>query len=99
MIQPLCFFLLSLSLNWFRLNSVSAEKCLLFLFPEGWVIFIEFFENSHDDGFSHVLGTVIYLVTVKERVQCIQLPVIEHNSIPVGPLQMIFFGPSSPQNQ
>lgn len=97
--QPLYFFLLSLSLKWFRLDSVSTEKCLLFLFPEGWVIFIEFFENGCDDSLSHILGSVIDLVFVKERIQRIQLPVIEHDGIPVCPFQMTLFGLSSPQNQ
>jgi hypothetical protein len=87
------------NLNSFRRDSASAEQGLLFLFPEGGIILIEFFQNGGDDGFSHVLGPVIDLVAVKERVQCIQLPVIEHDGVPVGPLQLTFFGLSSPQNQ
>jgi hypothetical protein len=80
-------------------GSISAEKGLLFLFPESGIIFVKFFENGCDDSLSHIFGSVIDLVFVKERIQRIQLPVIEHDGIPVGPFQMTLFDLSSPQNQ
>ncbi len=80
-------------------DSVFTKKRLLFLLPESGIIFIEFFKNGCDDGFPHILGPVVYLVAVKKRVECIQLPIIEHDGIPIGPFQMIFFSLSSPQNQ
>lgn len=78
------FFFLLFMLNLYGENSAFTKQCLLFLLPESGVILIEFFENGSDDGFPHVFGPVVYLVAIKKRVECIQLPVIKHDSIPVG---------------